>query len=91
MLIEIFKSQERARVYKQYEENIGRISDLDDICSIIDDLKYRISNTDLEYGSRYIKELGYIQDEIIDEMKFLEDENLEIEEIWEKARNGKWI
>lgn len=84
MIVQIFEKQEERKAKKKYEENIGIISDLDDVCSIIDDIKYRISNIDYEDNNRHVKELGSIQDEIIDEMKFLEDENLEIEEVWEE-------
>ena len=89
MVVQIIEKQEEMRAKKQYEENISKISDLDDICSVIDDLKYRMSNIDYEFKNRHLKELSSIQDEIIDEMKFLEDENLETEEIW-KEESEEW-
>ena len=84
MVLQIFEKQEKMRIKKRYEENIGKINDLDDACDVIDDVKYRISNIDYEFKNRHLKELSNIQDELIDEKKFLEDENLEIMEIWEE-------
>lgn len=84
MVVQIFERQEEVRAKKQYKENIGKISDLDDVCNLIDDIKYRISNIDYEFKSRHMKELSSIQDEIIDEMKWVEEENIDIKEIYEE-------
>lgn len=88
MVLQIFEKQEEMRAKKEYYKNISKISDLDDVSGLIDDVKYRLGNIDYEYKGRHVKELSEMQDEIIDEMKFLEDENLEIEEIYEEESEG---
>lgn len=77
MITQIFEKQEKVKAKKQYEENISKISDLDDVCNTIDDLKHRISNIDYENCNKHMKELSYMQDEIIEQMRICEEENIE--------------
>lgn len=88
MLVEIFEKREEMRAKKEYEKNLGRISDLDDICSIIEDLIDRVNDIDFESKQNFTKEMRAWENDFIAEMKFYEDENLNLEEVWEEISNG---
>lgn len=84
MVIQLYEKQEEMRARREYVQNMRRIRDLDDVCCRMDDIKYRICNIDYEFKNRHIREMSFVQDEMIDRMRDCEERNLEIEEVWGK-------
>ena len=84
MLIQICKKQKELQARKKYKENISNINSLDDACNRLDDLKREMGDMDCRYMRRHMEELSLIQDEMIEEMRFCEEENLDICEEYEE-------
>lgn len=79
----IFEIKQRLQAIKQFKENYSKISNLDDICQVIDELIERINENDCEFKERRIQELTLMKNDIIAEMINFEEENLELMEVWD--------
>lgn len=86
-LVELNQQKEKSKAKKHYKDNISKISDLDDICTVIDELIERANDVNLENKEKFSKELIDWKNDIIAEMRFCEEENLEYEEKWEEDIN----
>lgn len=84
MVVQLFEKQEELNAKKEYKENISKISDLDDICTVIDELVDRINDVNCEFKDKFIQNLKDIKFDIVAEMRGYEEENFEILEIWEE-------
>lgn len=83
MLLEIVKKQEEVKAKKEYKKNISKISDLDDICTVIDELIERIDNANCEFKDKFMQNLKDIKCDIAHEMCWYEEQNLKISEMGE--------
>jgi hypothetical protein len=68
---------------KQYKDNISRICDREDICTAIEELVERISNTDFENKDKFIEDLNGWKFDVDAEIQYYENQNLEFMEKWE--------
>lgn len=84
MLVQIFEKQEEMKAKKQYKNNISKIYDLEDICKTIEELIQRIEDVGCEYKDSFAEELKGRELEIINEIQWYEEQNLEIKEIYEE-------
>lgn len=83
MVLELYREQEKKKAKKEYKENISKICDLDDICVIIEDLVERVNKVDFIAKESFAKEMKAWKKDFISESQFYEEENLNMEEIWE--------
>lgn len=83
MVVQLFEKQEEINAKKEYKKNISKISDLDDICKVIDELVDRIADVNCDFKDKFIQNLKDIKFDIIAEKFFYEEENLDILEILE--------
>lgn len=83
MLIQIAEKQEELRAKKEYEKNISRISDLDDVCVTIDELVERLKESDFEFRNGFIQELKDRKFDVVAEMRYYEEKNFELMEVYE--------
>ena len=83
MVIEIFKKQEETKARLEYEKNQSKIYDLDDICTVVDELVERMEEVEPEFKDKFIEKLKDIKFDIVAEMRAYEESNLEILGIWE--------
>lgn len=83
MVIEIFKKQEETKARLEYEKNQSKIYDLDDICTVVDELVERMEEVEPEFKDKFIEKLKNIKFDIVAEMRAYEESNLEILGIWE--------
>lgn len=84
MVVQLFEKQEEIKAKKEYKKNISKISDLDDICKVIDELVERIDDVNCDFKDKFIQNLKDIKFDIVAEMRGYEEENFEILEIWEE-------
>lgn len=87
MVVQIFKKQEEMRAKKEYEKNLSKISDLDDICTVVDELVERIDAVNCEFKDKFIQILKDIKFDIVAEMRSYEQDNFEIMEIYEESED----
>lgn len=83
MVVQLFEKQEEIKAKKEYKKNISKISDLDDICKVIDELVERINDVNCDFKDKFIQNLKDIKLDIVAEKFFYEEENLDILEILE--------
>lgn len=83
MVVEIFKKQEETKARLEYEKNQSKIYDLDDICTVVDELVERMEEVEPEFKDKFIEKLKDIKFDIVAEMRAYEESNLEILGIWE--------
>lgn len=76
MILQLCEKQREMQAKKRYKENIIKIIDLDDVCYRIDAVKSKISNIDYDFKNRHIKELSFIQNEMIEQIRDYEEENI---------------
>ena len=84
MVLELYREQEKMKAKKEYKENISKICDLDDICVIIEDLVERVNKVDFTAKESFAKEMRAWEKDFISESQFYEEENLNMEEVWEE-------
>lgn len=89
MLIQIAEKQEELRAKKEYEKNISRISDLDDVCVTIDELVERLKESDFEFRNVFIQELKDRKFDVVAEMRYYEEKNFELMEVYE-GESEEW-
>lgn len=85
MVLQIFQKQEEMKAKKQYQKNISNIYDLEDICTVIDELVERMNDVNCEYKYKHIQALNDIKFDIVDEIINYENKNLDIMEDWEEV------
>lgn len=78
MILELYREQEKMKAKKEYDENISKICDLADICVIIEDLVERVNKVDFTAKESFAKEMQTWEILLISEIKFCEEENLNI-------------
>ena len=84
MIVQIFEKQEEMRAKREYEKNMSKINDLDDICVTIDELVERIEDVNCEFKDKFVQSLKDMKFDIVAEMRSYEQANLEIMEIYEE-------
>ena len=71
MIVEIFQKQEEMKAKKEFLKNVSKIYDLEDICTVIDELVERMEDVKPEFKDKFVQSLK--------DMKFdIENERLEM-------------
>ena len=83
MILELFEEREKMKAKKEYKENIGRISDNEEICNTIDELVERLEESDLDFKDKFIEDLKDWKYYVKAEIEHYEDEDIEIMEFLE--------
>lgn len=90
MVVQIFQKQEEMRAKKEFLKNVSKIYDLEDICTVIDELVERMEDVKPEFKDKFIQNLKDMKFDIVNEMQSYEEENLDLLEIWEDE-SEEWL